>query len=130
MFAKTTPPVTEIERLRESGLAMNGKSLLSSFIIKLRVFFLRRSPPASINCPTLLPTAARTAQVIETVIKRERNLSPLIKFQEKTGFETFSSHPTLPRLESLDGKTCLMKSCFPNAFVIRLSAGEKNLRLH
>lgn len=109
---------TEIKRLRESGIAMNGKSLLSSFIINFSSF----PSPFAAGVNKLSNIIASSAQLwpARNCYKREKS-QPAHKIPREPGSETLSSHPCLPRLQSLDGKTYLMKSCFPNAFVIRLS---------
>lgn len=101
-----------------------GRVCYHQFIIKFCVSLLRRSPSAA-GVNKLSNIIASSAQLwpARNCYKREKS-QPAHKIPRETGSETLSSHPCLPRLQSLDGKTYLMKSCFPNAFVIRLS-GEK-----
>lgn len=104
-----------------------GRVCYHQFIIKFRFSLLRRSPSAAgVNkLSNIIANSAHSLTCDRNCYKAREKSQLARKIPRETGFETLSSHPSLPRLESLDGKTYLMKSCFPNAFVIRLS-GEKN----
>lgn len=104
-----------------------GRVCYHQFIIKFRVPLLRRSPTAAgVNkLSNIIANSAHSSACDRNCYKAREKPLRARKIPRETGFETLSSHRMLPPPESLDGKTYLMKSCFPNAFVIRLS-GEKN----
>lgn len=111
LFKLPRPTIaTEIKRLRELGFAMNEKSLLSSFIIKLQVSFFLSPFAAGVNkCSTLMQTARSSDQLKTVIIERELPTAFAHKNSERICFGNFFFSSVASAVQIPPRKTYLMK---------------------